>query len=673
MADVQKPSDRCNQRSEMETYLQNLSEGHACTNNNLLFTAATPLLNQKPVKKPRQWAAWTRQEEENFFNALRQVGKNFEKITCRVQSKNKDQVRHYYYRLVRRMNKLLGPGYCLDAKNSKDTIAAMLRWWSLLEKFSCTASKLRLKPRRFKTFVEAFENQLIKDRNKSRRKRTQGEVFTAPASPNSGKGLGTGNSDPCSGVDSTNGIKLPPKGTHKRANVDGTGNTNFKLGTTKGDHASTKTVKQKRRGGMAGSAAYKKWEKAAMAGVSLVADAAEQLERANLDKDLPTAHPNMICSHNGAYCNKTKNAGAQSLMKLKLQLFPINEATRKALEKDSHNPHLELTLSGRKRIASVLEHLNRKWGDSDVAYGELVLLPYTANIGDLRSFQRWTLKDTVAAADVFLSVGSPAVFRLRYGWFTNTEIASSNSVITQGIQTGNHFLSPTSSHCFQQSGGRCLIRPNDVEEVGGNHDNYMLFTGDMSAREWADSLTNISVGYLLSEASRAAHLDCAESSVNKNTAQIDEAAQSIDSFDATIAAHLSTANNVSLFGAEETRDGFSYEAACTSSIGFQRLRKEFSGNTASNYIERAIKEAKDNHDSEAKDPSSDDNNDNAPIDTNFTDIYWPDSLGLDLDVPAIKYQGPELGFSDSFNSLTRMMPSSSDAFRNSTFLGASDN
>lgn len=88
---------------------------------------------------------------------------NFEKITHRVQSKNKDQVncyeirlylfvdslfstvsllfrsginlgfayfqvRHYYYRLVRRMNKLLGPGLCLDAKNSKDTNAAMLRW-----------------------------------------------------------------------------------------------------------------------------------------------------------------------------------------------------------------------------------------------------------------------------------------------------------------------------------------------------------------------------------------------------------------------------------------------------------------------------------------------------------------------------------------------------------------
>lgn len=38
------------------------------------------------------------------------------------------QVRHYYYRLVRRINKLLAPGFSLDAKNSKDTIAAMLRW-----------------------------------------------------------------------------------------------------------------------------------------------------------------------------------------------------------------------------------------------------------------------------------------------------------------------------------------------------------------------------------------------------------------------------------------------------------------------------------------------------------------------------------------------------------------
>ncbi|KAL5995040.1 TSL-kinase interacting protein 1 [Asimina triloba] len=98
--------------------------------------SSTPLSSPKDVGP--QMPAWTRQEEESFFNALRLVGKafprslaplaNFEKITCRVQSKNKDQVRHYYYRLLRRMKKLLGPGFSLDTKNTKDTISAMLRW-----------------------------------------------------------------------------------------------------------------------------------------------------------------------------------------------------------------------------------------------------------------------------------------------------------------------------------------------------------------------------------------------------------------------------------------------------------------------------------------------------------------------------------------------------------------
>jgi hypothetical protein len=81
---------------------------------------------------------------------------------------------------------------------------------------------------------------------------------------------------------------------------------------------------------------------------------------------------------------------------------------------DDHNPHLELTLSSRKKISSVLEHLNRKWGNSNIASGELILFPYCANQEDLATYQRWTTRDTVAVADVFLSVNSPSVFRLRY-------------------------------------------------------------------------------------------------------------------------------------------------------------------------------------------------------------------------------------------------------------------
>jgi hypothetical protein len=36
------------------------------------------------------------------------------------------QVKHYYYRLVWCMEKLLGPKFSHDAMDSKDTIAAML-------------------------------------------------------------------------------------------------------------------------------------------------------------------------------------------------------------------------------------------------------------------------------------------------------------------------------------------------------------------------------------------------------------------------------------------------------------------------------------------------------------------------------------------------------------------
>jgi len=44
--------------------------------------------------------------------------------------------------------------------------------------------------------------------------------------------------------------------------------------------------------GLVASAAYRRWEKAAMAGVSLVADAAEQLERATTGRN---------CSERGTF------------------------------------------------------------------------------------------------------------------------------------------------------------------------------------------------------------------------------------------------------------------------------------------------------------------------------------------------------------------------------------
>ncbi|KAJ1298027.1 hypothetical protein BS78_01G422500 [Paspalum vaginatum] len=705
--------------------------------------------NQKPAKKPtRQWAAWTRQEEENFFNALRQVGKNFEKITLRVQSKNKDQVRHYYYRLVRRMKKLLGPGFSLDAKNSKDTIAAMLRWWSLLEKFSCSASKLHLKPRRFKTFVEALGNQLLKDRNKSRRKCPRVDMCLSSPSPIVSKTPGN-ESFPVKflSVDAQNGSRVAsPKGAFFKRIAETNSN---KSGANKGDLSATRTVKQKRRaGGTVASAAYKKWERAAMAGVSLVADAAEELERntinpdmlCNIDARMLTSSSDKLSTIDGISANHMKEADSQAPAKLKLQLFPINEATRKALEKDEHNPHLELTLSSRKKISSVLEHLNRKWGNSNISSGELILFPYCAHQEDLTTYQRWTTRDTVAVADVFLSLNSPAVFRLRYGWFSLVELEAGvseislthfeNCMIPEDIQVKSpsgdtafvqkdgtllsnctHEQYPCSSkhqstlvHMKPSSTGKKTELPEQVQVpvTQASEDDQGMNCTAISEGEWADTLTDISVGYLLTEASKGADLGFVGTSSVKNALFLENPC-SYDSFDAAVALHASRYQaseqsthtpHSTIWGAEETCDEFSFNLSASrkqegsnassssspdtdnevhpvNSKGFQGFLQDLTGGeaTANNTYND---DAKGEEEFCAKSPPR--NNDTNELkDQSLADIYWPDSLGpLDLDVPSVRYQADDLLIGDSQNSWNRMMANSLDAFRNLSFFSSVD-
>ncbi|PWA75754.1 homeodomain-like protein [Artemisia annua] len=510
-----------------------------------VITSETNLTeSNQPVKKQtRQWAAWTRQEEELYFTALRQ---NFEKITSRVQSKNKDQVRHYYYRLVRRMNKLLGPELSLDPKNTKETNAAMLRWWSLLEKHSCKASKLHLKPRRFKAFMGALEKHILKDRKKNTRKR-------------------------------------PKQG---------------------GNSSTTPTIKPSRQRNK--SDAYKKWEKAAIAGVSLVADAAEHLERTALDK--------LADSVQNVHGDKGSDPVAKSIppvpsfhqnTKLKLQLFPVDESTRRALEMDNHNPHLELTLSTRKKISSVLEHMTRKWGNSSIASGELTLVPYSDQTSNVSNSQKWTRDSVLSAADVYAAIGSPSVFRLRYGWFAKT----------------------------------------------------------LSTLEWDDGLTNFSVSDLLTEVSQNADTNRLGSPPPSGLPCHRQISFSCDSFDAAIAAHINKhgGNNTfqptvvsSIWDAEETCDAFSFPKKVQS---IEENEPKDDRHAEEHLVDEC--QFDENHkDGSAKDVNL------------LTDIYWPDSLGpLDLDVGSCRYTDDVI-LSDSLGGLNCLINSSLDAFQNSSFFGS---
>ncbi|KAL2333798.1 hypothetical protein Fmac_015011 [Flemingia macrophylla] len=730
---------------------------------------------QPATKKPtRQWAAWTRQEEESFFTALRQVGKNFEKITSRVQSKNKDQVRHYYYRLVRRMNKLLGPGLCLDAKNSKDTNAAMLRWWSLLEKYSCKASKLHLKPRRFKIFLEALEHQLLKDRKKNVRKRSlQGGNSLSPVStPVSNQSKASGNDARAVKlvlVESQNILKLGPSKPSMKRSV----NMGVSRSNTKGDSNAMKPTRQRKKYGMISTAAYKKWEKAAIAGVSLVADAAEHLERAATVKEIEQdqENPGEKCSDPADYvlpslptCPQSQcvDNNVNSNMKLKLQLFPIDEPTRKALEMDKHNPHLELTLSSRKKISSILEHLNRKWGNSSIAVGELMLFPYGIPRENLVNYQRWTQESTLSAADIYAMIGTPPIFRLRYGWFSSTElgllnlqvpVASNcllrrskisvdntedqivNSVSAPMPSTNTHSMelsedcrtSMNRSHTFITASTNLLntrdssVYLNTSSEESRDPTTNILWNGKnvtdgavttqledidelklnsgtgLSAGEWADSLTNISVGDLLSGASQDVEDNCIIPLIAEKIHDVQQIPFSSDSFDAAIAAHISRhqdkmgqpyaeSHMSSIWDAEETCDAFLFkkdcilhkDGPCLSPVASLVSEKKVPESSFEKLDELSPDEERlvddlIQRDSMTIDSCESDSDIQDHLEKGISalaDMYWPDSLGpLDLDTPSTKYHTEDLIFSDSLSGLNRLIASSLDAFQNCSFFG----
>ncbi|KAK4432462.1 TSL-kinase interacting protein 1 [Sesamum alatum] len=717
---------------------------------------------QMPVKKQtRQWAAWTRQEEESFFAALRQVGKNFEKITCRVQSKNKDQVRHYYYRLVRRMNKLLGPELCLDAKNSKDTNAAMLRWWSLLEKYSCKASKLHLKPRRFKIFVETLENQLLKDRKKNIKKRlSTGENNSSiPNIPAGNQVRASGHDNRAVKMVLVDSQNIQKVGTGKGALFKRHLNIGMSRTNCKVDPASVKTAKHRRKTGLASTAAYKRWEKAAIAGVSLVADAAEHLERVDTDKEIDNVQetPGHDDSQLVGKVAPSLHASSQSTFnennihnsaKLKLQLFPIDECTRKALEMDNHNPHLELTLSTRKKLSSILEHLNRKWGNSSLSSKELMLFPYWAQRENLVGYQKWTKDSPLCAADVYYLIGSPPIFRLRYGWFSKAEVESAtaqalscanieeqnlniNIAPEQNAKTENPngplgdqllsaekliSLSPlsTTTPITTVECGVCVSETNTSrfqdstavlsslrEESGDlavttqveNMKNIAL-----SAGQWADSLTNISVGDLLSESTQNTDVNCTEFPMPPGSNCFQQMPFSCDSFDAAIAAHIYKHQNKvdlqqglashapSIWDGEETCDAFAFQKTGA----FCNKEQNVSMNDTMEACKQAIEPSPSaSHDEVEELPEIeltssdlscgdllDDCRCDHPTENStkdfggLTDIYWPDSLGpLDLDIPPCRYHSNDLILSDSLSGLNRLIANSVDAFQSCSFFG----
>ncbi|XP_022739389.1 TSL-kinase interacting protein 1-like [Durio zibethinus] len=280
--------------------------------------------------------------------------------------------------------------------------------------------------------------------------------------------------------------------------------------------------------------------------------------------------------------------------KLKLQLFPIDESTRLGLEKDGFHPYLELTLSARKRISSVLKHLDSKWGSSSIAVGEPMLFPYIAE--NLAGYG-WTRNDIcISARDVYATIGSPAVFRLRYGWMSDLETktlgrasvsaplkaSSKLEDVQKGCNThmqntyGNgekpEVTSEESEKPIIMSGETNAIVAEKMPSNGGidSMENEVRIDNSIgqSLALWADSLTNISIGGLLSEASMQGKFGNCDPKSNGGIAGLQSSQLIFDSFDAFLAGQMNPSQNPrppqqdshsSILDAEDTCHAFPFQ------------------------------------------------------------------------------------------------------------------
>lgn len=311
-----------------------------------------------------------------------------------------------------------------------------------------------------------------------------------------------------------------------------------------------------------------------------------------------------------------KSGEVDPLTKIKLQLFPVDEVTRIRLIKDGLNPFLELTLKARKKISSVIKHIHTKWGASSIATGEPMLLPYDACLRYPTMNRRWTSKDTViSAGDVYTAVGSPAIFRLSYGWFSDHEPervssaaglhnciksestqkqietteerncldATTKATDTQVNMSRSHewSVTPQEDGSTNLSRGRLLSGPSELVRISNNelissdisiggllseaslqgklHNNGdMVTNGRMMGHQetpirWDDSLTALSIGGLLSEVSMQAKINKSGPKSSERDVMGHPSTLNSDSFDAMISSQLKSNPHVSKPSSHECR------------------------------------------------------------------------------------------------------------------------
>lgn len=100
----------------------------------VVSSSSPPQTNRRKKQVKRQWESWGKAEKDTFFEALHEYGKDFDKICHFIATKhkrrgdppalikNKDQVRHFYYRSLNKIAKYLPAEQLSGNDNQKKMI-----------------------------------------------------------------------------------------------------------------------------------------------------------------------------------------------------------------------------------------------------------------------------------------------------------------------------------------------------------------------------------------------------------------------------------------------------------------------------------------------------------------------------------------------------------------------
>lgn len=99
-----------------------------------IASSSSPQTNRKKKQTKRPWESWGKAEKDTFFEALHEYGKDFDRICNFIATKhkrrgdppalikNKDQVRHFYYRSLNKIAKYLPADQLSESDNQKKMV-----------------------------------------------------------------------------------------------------------------------------------------------------------------------------------------------------------------------------------------------------------------------------------------------------------------------------------------------------------------------------------------------------------------------------------------------------------------------------------------------------------------------------------------------------------------------